>query len=110
MNKLMKQCALRIQQHATTNEAYLYTINDYEQVGETIIIVFIDINYLNSCSRIPDSQFNTLVNINSFLTYNIMKFILFRFELHLRVVLKYLTLSNQQIQERKLTKNIEIIL
>ncbi|CAD8206613.1 unnamed protein product [Paramecium pentaurelia] len=110
MNKLMKQCALRIQQHAMTNQTYLYTINDYEQVGETIILVFIDINYFNPCSRIPDSQFNTLVNINTFLAYNIMEFINFRFELNLMIVLKYLTLSNQKKQERILTKNIEIIL
>lgn len=72
----------------TSPNIYFYTISDYEQVGKSIIMATLDINLMNPISRLTESYFKTLPNLRSFLAYNIMKTMPYRFETYLRRVLK----------------------
>lgn len=49
---------------------------------------FLDFNLCNPKSKLPLSPFKSLANLRSFLAYNIMKTMHYRFEPYLRKVLK----------------------
>ncbi|KAM3136319.1 Cytosolic carboxypeptidase-like protein 5 [Paramecium bursaria] len=79
----------------TNQQTYFYTISDYENVGRALVLAFLDINLVNPISKIPDSYFKTLSNLKSFLGYNILKTMHFRFDNYLRKILKNINNKEQ---------------